>query len=134
MKIFLTVIVVEHLAGIGKERLDVLPNPRSPIADHTKSNLIFGYQARFFDLLEGVPQLFLVLHLMPAQHMDNALVIDQIKPKALGIAPLATPRGASPPRVPRPRWALPSPFGPRGHVPPIDAQPHPRPAKAACRH
>ena len=91
MKIFLTVIVVEHLAGIGKERLDVLPNPRSPIADHTKSNLIFGYQGRFFDLLEGVTQLFLVLHLMPAQHMDNALVIDQIKPKALGIAPLATP-------------------------------------------
>src|SRR5215217_43489 len=115
MKISLTVIVVEHLAGIGKERLDVLPNPRSPIADHTKSNLIFGYQARFFDLLEGVTQLFLVLHLMPAQHMDNALVIDQIKPKALGIAPLAVPCSASRPAVTLSLLALPRTFGTGGH-------------------
>ena len=83
--------VVEHLAGIGKERLDVLPNPRSPIADHTQSDLICGYHPRLFALLEGLTQLFLVVHLMPAQEMDNALVIDQIQPKALGIAPLAMP-------------------------------------------
>ena len=91
-------------------------------------------QTRLFDLLEGLAKLFLVLHLVPAQEMDYALVIDEIKPKALGISPLAMPRGASGPRVTLPRLALPGAFGTRGHVRPIDAQHHHWTTHAPRRH
>src|SRR5215510_15952701 len=130
MEILLTVRVVEHVASPGKQRLDVLPNPRGPITDHTQPDLILWNQTRLFDLLEGLTQLCLGLYLVPAQEMDYALVIEQIKPKALGISPLAVPRGASGPRVPLPRLALPSAFGTRGHVRPINAQHQHRTAPA----
>ena len=106
MEILLTVIVVEHLASPGKQRLDVFPNPRGPITNHTKPDLILWNHTRLFDLLESLAKLCLVLHLVPAQEMDYGFVIDQIKPKALGISPLAMPRGASGPRVPLPSLAL----------------------------
>src|SRR2546428_665391 len=122
MEILLTVLVVEHLASPGKQRLDVFPNPSGPITDHTKPHLILWNHTRLLDLLEGRTKLFLVVHLVPAQEMDYALVIDQIQPKALGISPLAVPRGTSGPRVTLPRLALPSAFGTRGHVRSIDAQ------------
>src|SRR5215470_11853862 len=134
MEILLTVIVVEHLASPGKQRLDVVPNPRGPITDHTKPYLILWNQPRLFDLLERRTELLLRLHLMPAHEMDDALVIDQIKPKALGLAPLTAPRGASGPRVPLPSLALPSAFGTRGHVRPIDAQHQHRPSPAPRHH
>src|SRR5947208_406447 len=134
MEILLTGIVVEHLASPGKQRLDVFPNPRGPITDHTKPSLILWNQTRLLDLLEGLTKLFLVLPLVPAQEMDYALVIDQIKPTARGISPLAVPRGASGPRVTLPRLALPSAFGTRGHVRPIDAQHQHRTAQAPRRH
>src|SRR3954466_5592047 len=91
-------------------------NPRGSITDHTKPSLILWNQPRLFALLEGRTKLCLVLHLVPAQEMDYALLIDEIKPKALGISPLAVPRGASGPRVTQPRLALPSAFGTRGHI------------------
>src|SRR5262249_34229154 len=134
MEILLTVIVVEHVASTGKQRLDVFPNPRGPITHHTKPYLILWNQTRLFDLLESLAKLFLVLHLVPAQEMDYVLVIDQIKPKALGITPLAMPRGASGPRVTLPRLALPSAVGTRGHVRSIDAQHQHRTAQAPRRH
>src|SRR5262245_42407403 len=124
MEILLTMIVVEHLASSGKQRLDVFPNPRGPITILTRPYVILWDQPRLFALLESLAKLFLVLHLVPAQEMDYVLVIDQIKPNTLGIAPLAMPRGASSSRVTLPRLALPSAFGTRGHVRPIDAQHH----------
>jgi hypothetical protein len=91
MEVLLTVIGVEPRTGPGQERLDVFPYPSRPIADHTKAHLICGNHACLFDLLEGIAPLLLVLHLMPAQPMDKTLVIDEIKPEALGISPLAVP-------------------------------------------
>jgi hypothetical protein len=91
MEVLLTVRVVEHLAGTGKKRRDLFPHPRSPLADHTQSDGIFWNQPRLFDLRESGAKLRFVLDLMPAQPMDHALVIDQRKPEALGIAPLAMP-------------------------------------------
>src|SRR6266446_564107 len=129
MEILLTVIVVEHLTSTGKQRLDVFPNPRGPITDHTKPYLILWNQTRLFDLLEGLTKLCLVLHLVPAQEMDYALVIDQIKPKALGIPPRPVPRGGSAPRVTLPGWPPPSASGPGGQDPPIVPHPPPRPAQ-----
>src|SRR5215510_16069991 len=134
MEVLLTVIIVEHLTGTGKQRLDVLPEPRGAIADDTKPHVIFRDQARFFDLLQGLAQLRLILHLMPTEQMDNAVLIHQIKAKALGIAPLAAPRGPSGSRLTLPRAALPGAVRTRGYVRPIDAQHQDRTAKAACRH
>jgi hypothetical protein len=122
------------VASPGKQRLDVLPNPRGPSTDHTKPSLILWNQPRLFALLEGLTKLCLVVPLVPAQEMDEALVIAQRQPKALGISPLAVPRGASGPRVPLPSLALPSACGTRGHVRPIDAEHHHRTAPAPRRH
>src|SRR2546423_14169667 len=98
MEILLTVIVVEHLASPGKQRLDVFPNPRGPITDHTKPYLILWNQTRLTDLLEDLTKLFLVFPLLPAQEMDYALVIEQRQPKAVATSPLAVPRTPTRPR------------------------------------
>jgi hypothetical protein len=79
MEILLTVRGGEPGASPGKQRLDVLPHPRGPITDHTKPYLSLWNQPRLFNLLEGLTKLFLVLHLVSAQEMDYALVIDQIR-------------------------------------------------------
>src|SRR4029077_10666509 len=134
MEVLLTVIIVEHLTGTGKQQLDVFPYPRGSIADDTKPHVLFRNHARFFDLLQGCAKLRLILHLMPTEQMDNALRIQQKEAKALGIAPLAAPRGSSGPRVTLSRSALPGAVRPRGHVRPIDAQHQDRTAKAACCH
>src|SRR5919198_2208612 len=134
MEVLLTMIIVEYLTGTGKQQLDVFPYPRGSIADDTKPHVLFRNQARFFDLFQGFAQLRLILHLMPTEQMDNALLIHQIEAKAFGIAPLAVPRGPSSPRVPLPRLALPGAVRTRGHVRPIDAQHQDRTAKAACRY
>src|SRR5881227_2752012 len=104
MEVLLTVIIVEHLTGTGKQRLDVFPYPRGSIADDTKPHVIFRNHACFFDLLKGFAKLRLILHLMPTEQMDNVLLIHQIEAKALGITPLAAPRCPSGPRVTSPRW------------------------------
>ena len=106
MEILLTVIVVEHLASPGKQRLDVFPNPRGPITNHTKPDLILWNHTRLFDLLESLAKLCLVLHLRSGDGLWVRHRSD--KPKALGISPLAMPRGASGPRVPLPSLALPT--------------------------
>ena len=97
-----TMVVIEPLTGAGKQGLDVFPYPLGSITDDTQAHLLLGNHTGLFDLLEGLAELLVVLHLMPAQEMDDALVIDQREAKALGISPLAVPRGASGPRVPLP--------------------------------
>ena len=78
-----TVVVIEHLTGLGKQGLDVFPYPLGPITDDTQAHLLFRNQAGLFDLLEGLAELLLVLHLMPTEHMDDALAIEQIEAKTL---------------------------------------------------
>src|SRR4029453_15779127 len=119
MQVLLTVKNVDHLTSTGKQRFDVFPDPRGSIADDTKPHVIFRDQARFFDLLQGLAQLRLILHLMPTEQMDNAVLIHQIEAKALGIAPLAAPRGPSGSRLTLPREAPPGAVRTRGPLPPI---------------
>src|SRR5207248_9911615 len=75
-----------------------------------------------FDLLEGLAELRLVLHLMPAEHMDDPIPIHQIQAKAFRIPLLAAPQR---PLGPMAAWAGTAPPGtlrPRGHRGPINAQ------------
>jgi hypothetical protein len=60
----------------------------------TLDNNSFRNHAGLFDLLEGLAQLLLVLYLMPTEHVDDALAIEQIKTKALGVTPLPPPPSA----------------------------------------
>jgi hypothetical protein len=62
-----TVIVVQNLTSAAQERLDVLPYPRGPIADHTKPHAICGNQIRFFDDFEGRSELRFMLNLVPTE-------------------------------------------------------------------
>jgi hypothetical protein len=66
--------------------------------------------------------------------MDNTLAIDEIKPEALGIAPLAVPCGASGPAVTLPLLALPRTVRTGGHISAINAQDQHGTAKAPCCH
>src|SRR5262245_4571131 len=134
MEILRTMIVGEHLTSVRKQRLDVFPYPGGPIADHAKPYLVFRNPARLFDLLEGLAELVLRLHLMPTQHMDDALAIEEIKAKAFGITPLAAPQRPLGPVSPLAGTAPPGTLRPRGHISPIDTEPQDWTAPAARCH
>src|SRR6266540_4198640 len=102
MEVLRTVVIIEHLTGVGKQGLDVFPYPRGAISYHTQPYLRFGNQARRFDLCEGLAELFLILHLMPTQEMHDPVAIDQIEAKALRVTPLPTPPSPLGPLEPLP--------------------------------
>src|SRR6266581_7732441 len=112
----------------------MFPYPLGPITDDAQAHLLFRNHAGLFDLLEGLAQLLLILHLMPTEHMDDTLAIQQIEAKTLRVAPLSPP-----PRSPRSLASAPlagcaGTVGTGRHIRPINAQDHHRTAQAACRH
>src|SRR5687768_18382997 len=70
-----TMVISEDLARLGKQGLNVFPNPICPITDDTKPHGLFANQARVFELLQGFSQIVFALHLMPAQQMDAAAIV-----------------------------------------------------------
>src|SRR5262249_18326413 len=131
MKILATVVVIKHLPRLGKQGLDVCPDPLGPITDDAQTHLFFRNQAGLFDLLEGLTKLLIALHLMPTEHMDDTLPIKQIETQAFCVTPLAPPPRPLGPRVPSSLLGLPSTVGTGRHIGPIKAQHQDRPAKAA---
>src|SRR5512134_1149272 len=127
MEICLAVVIVEHLTGLGKQGLDMLPYPRGPIAHHTQADVVFRNHAGLFDLGEGFAQLGFILDLMPTEHMHDAPLIEEIKSKAFGIAPCPLPLRALGPRAPLTKPTASSALGARGHKRPVNAQHHDRP-------
>src|SRR5437879_4153263 len=111
MEVLGTVIGIEHLTGLGKQGLDMLPYPLGPITDDAQAHLFFWNHAGLFDLLEGLAELLLILHLMPTEHMDNALAINQVEAKALRVAPLSPPPRSLGTLAPAPLAGLPSTVG-----------------------
>ena len=107
MDILRTVVIIEHLAGLRKQHLDVFPYPFGPIGHHTESHGLFGNQACFLTAGAPPPVVF-ILDLMPTQQMDDAIAIEEIEAKTLGIAPLPTPQ--------RPLGPLPSRPGRRSRA------------------
>ena len=63
--------------------MDVFPNPKGPITNHTKPDLILWNHTRLFDLLESLAKLCLVCTWALAQEMDYGFVIDQVDRKPL---------------------------------------------------
>src|SRR5262249_12816762 len=120
----------EDLTRPGKQRLDVFPDPLGPITDDAQAHLVFRNQAGLFDLLEGLAELLVALHLMPTEHMDDALTIQQIEAKPFGVTPLAPPPRPLGSCVPASHLGLPSAVGTRRHIGPIDAQHQDRTAEA----
>src|ERR671926_760883 len=102
MEVLGAVIVIEHLTRLRKQGLDVFPDPLGPITDDTQAHLLFRNHAGLFDLLEGCAELRFVLDLMPTEHMDDALTIEEVETKALGIAPLPPPPRSLGSRAPAP--------------------------------
>ena len=92
MDVLRTVILIEHLARVRKQGLDVFPYPLGAIGYHTQPHVVFRDEAGLFDLLERLAELLLILYLMPTQEMDDALAIEEIEAKALGVPPLAAPQ------------------------------------------
>jgi hypothetical protein len=91
MEVLSTVVIIEHLPRLGKQGLDVFPDPLGPITNDAEAHLCCRNQAGLFDLLEGLTKLLLILYLMPTEYMDDALAIEQIEAKALRITPLSPP-------------------------------------------
>src|SRR5919202_1125858 len=134
MEILGAVIVIEHLTRLRKQGLDVFPYPFGPITDDTQAHLLCRNHTGLFDLLEGRAELLFVLYLMPTEHMDDALTIEQREAKALGIAPLPPPPRALGSRAAAPLAGLPGTVGTGRHIGPINAQHQDRTAKAPCRY
>src|SRR5262249_22826190 len=70
-----TMIVVEYLTSLGKQRLHVFPYPLSAIAYHTQPRGLLGDHAGVFHLLQGLAHVLFIGYLMPTEHMDNALAV-----------------------------------------------------------
>src|SRR5262245_18880602 len=130
MEVLGAVVVIEHLTGLGKQGLDVFPDPLGPITDDAQAHLLCRNQAGFFDLLEGLAELRLILYLMPTEHMDDALTIQQIEAKPFRVTPLAPPPRPLGPRMPASLLGRASAVGTRRHIGSIDAQHHHRAAQA----
>jgi hypothetical protein len=96
MEVLCTVVVIEYLTRLGKQRLDVFPYPLGSITDDAQAHLFFRNEAGLFELLEGLTELLFTLHLMPTEHMDDALTIKQVEAKPFRVTPLPPP-----PRPPR---------------------------------
>src|SRR5262245_12021693 len=129
-----TVVVIEHLTGLGKQSLDMSPYPLGPITDDAQAHLLFRNHAGLFELLESLAELLLVLHLMPTEPMDDLLPIQQIQANALRITPLAAPQRSLGPMAALTGTAPPGTLGPCGHIGPIKAQHQDRTAPAARCH
>src|SRR5262245_40111258 len=110
--------IVEHLASMGKQGLDMFPYPLSAIPNHTKPHGVFGHQARLFALLQGFAQVAFRLHLMPAQDMHEALAVEQAETHSLGFAPLGSPLCPSRALARLARTAPPSALRTRWHIGP----------------
>src|SRR4029453_7088478 len=94
MEVLGTVVIIQHLTRLGKQGLDVFPDPLGPITDDAEAHLLFRHHPGIFYLFEGGAELLFVLCLMPTEHMDDALAIQQIEAKALGVTPLPPPPSA----------------------------------------
>src|SRR5215217_595315 len=129
-----TVVISEYLAGLRKQHLHMFPSPLSPSGYDTQPHFPRRNHPRFAHLLERLAKFTFMLHLVPTQQMDNALAMEQIEAKALGVAPLAAPQCALDPLPSWPRAALPGAVGTRGHVRPIDPQHHHRTAPTPRCH
>src|SRR5215475_4311912 len=129
MEVLGTVVIIEYLTRLGKQRLDVFPDPLGPITDDAQAHLVFWNQAGLFDLLEGLPELLFALHLMPTEHMDDALTIQQIEAKPSRITPLSPPPRPLCPPMPASFLGLPSAVGTGRHIGPINDEHQDRTAK-----
>src|SRR5262249_36135114 len=118
----------------GKQGLEMFPDPLGSITDDAEAHLLFRNDTGLFDLLEGLTELRLVVHLMPTQQMHDAVLIKEGEAHALRIAPLAAPPCPLGPRTASSRTALPGAVGPRRDTGPIDAQHHHRATLVARRY
>ena len=97
VKVFRTVIVIEHLTGLRKQGLDVFPYPLRSIGHDTESHFFFRNHACVLDLFEGLAELRLILPLMPTQQMDDTIAIEQGETTPLGVTRRGSARGQSQP-------------------------------------
>ena len=116
MEVLGTVGVIESLTRPGKQRLDVFPYPLGPITDDAQAHLVFRKQAGLFELLEGLAELLVALHLMPTKHMDDALTLKQREVPPFRVTPLSSPLRPLGPRVPASLLGLPSAVGTGRHL------------------
>src|SRR5262249_6660772 len=134
MEVLRTVVVIEHLPGLGKQGLHMFPYPLGPITDDTQAHLLFRNHAGLFDLRGGCAEWLVVLDLMPTEHMDDALTIEEEETKALGTPPLPPPPRSLGSRAPAPLAGLPGTVGPGRPIGPINAQHQDRTAPAPGCH
>src|SRR5215468_5651531 len=130
MEILGTMVIVEHLAGVRKQRLHVLPYPVGPIADDTQSHRVLGNQASLFDLLQGSSQVVVTLHLVPAEQMNDAVAVQQVEPKPFGLVPRMAPPGATSSIASLTGAAPARAVGTGRHISPVDPEHQHRTTKA----
>src|SRR5260370_28286121 len=75
-----------------------------------------------------------ILHLMPTDQMCDAIAINQIKAKPLGVTPLALPPSPFGPAAPLTRTAPSGTVGTGRDIRPIDPQHQDRTAPTPCRN
>src|SRR2546422_667277 len=122
MEVLCTVVIIEHLTRLGKQCLDMFPDPLGPITDDAQAHLRFRNHAGLFDLLEPPAGSPLFLPLTTMDHMDEPLPTKQKKTNALAATPPPPPLSALGALAPVPVTGLPGTVRPCRHIGAINTQ------------
>ena len=87
MEILRAVVIIHHLPGIGEELLNSVPDPIRPVCHHTEPHFLLGNEAGFLDGSKSIGYLMIVRHLVPADHMFDYVLVNEIEPESLDFLP-----------------------------------------------
>src|SRR5687767_14130199 len=91
MNPFGAMIVIQDLARLGETLLNLIPYPGCAVANDTQPHLIVWNQPSLFDAIQSLPDGVIILNLMPAQGIYDALGVKGVQPYALGVFIAAFP-------------------------------------------
>ena len=127
------VVIVQDLYCRGKQRANLVPDPRSPICNHTEAYLRFRNQPSSFHLPERDTQFRIGLYLLPTQDVFDPRLHEQVQSDAFRLSPFVCPLGAlGTGLLPAPAPAFRAPRAGR-HISAINGQQQDRPPRLARR-
>src|SRR6267142_1172703 len=125
------VVVVQDLYGGGQEGLNLVPDPRRPIAEHAPAPLVLGDQPGLLPSPQCLPYVISAAHRIPAQQRHDPLLLHQGEANALGLLPCPWPPCPCGPRVPAARGRLCGLRWTRRDTRALDRQPQDGPPRCA---
>ncbi len=89
VQVLRAMVEIHDLPGIGEQLLDSVPDPVRPVSHHTEPHLLLGNEAGFLDGSKSIGYLMMVRHLVPADHMLDSVIVNEIEPESFYFLPIS---------------------------------------------